>query len=57
VTLDLDAGWLRFYLNDKRCGQGFTEGVQRRSTIYDMPVRTTRWRCCCGGACGKSVIS
>jgi hypothetical protein len=27
VLLDLDAGWLRFYHNDKRCGPGFTEGV------------------------------
>jgi hypothetical protein len=27
VLLDLDAGWLRFYRNDKRCGPGFTEGV------------------------------
>jgi hypothetical protein len=27
VLLDLDAGWLRFYRNNKRCGQGFTEGV------------------------------
>ena len=27
VLLDLDAGWLRLYRNDKRCGPGFTEGV------------------------------
>jgi hypothetical protein len=27
VLLDLDAGWMRFYRNDKRCGPGFTEGV------------------------------
>jgi hypothetical protein len=27
ALLDLDAGWLRFYLNGKRCGPGFTEGV------------------------------
>jgi hypothetical protein len=27
VLLDLDAGWLRFYRNDKRCGSGFTAGV------------------------------
>ena len=27
VLLDLDAGWLRFYRNDKRCGPGYTEGV------------------------------
>jgi hypothetical protein len=27
VLLDLDAGWLRYYRNGKRCGPGFTEGV------------------------------
>jgi hypothetical protein len=27
VLLDLDAGWMRFYRNDKRCGPGFTVGV------------------------------
>jgi hypothetical protein len=27
VLLDLDAGWLRFYRNNTRCGPGFTEGV------------------------------
>jgi hypothetical protein len=27
VLLDLDAGWIRYYRNDKRCGPGFTEGV------------------------------
>jgi hypothetical protein len=27
VLLDLDAGWLRFYRNGKRCGPGYTEGV------------------------------
>jgi hypothetical protein len=27
VLLDLDAGWLKFYHNDKRCGPGWTEGV------------------------------
>jgi hypothetical protein len=27
VLLDFDAGWLRLYRNDKRCGPGFTEGV------------------------------
>jgi hypothetical protein len=27
VLLDLDAGWMRLYRNDKRCGPGFTEGV------------------------------
>jgi hypothetical protein len=25
--LDLDVGWLRFYINGIRCGPGFTEGV------------------------------
>jgi hypothetical protein len=27
VLLDLDAGWLRFFRNGKRCGPGYTEGV------------------------------
>jgi hypothetical protein len=27
VLLDLDAGWMRFFRNDKQCGQGYTEGV------------------------------
>jgi hypothetical protein len=27
VLLDLDAGWLHFYRNDKRWGPGYTEGV------------------------------
>jgi hypothetical protein len=27
VLLDLNAGWMRFYRNGKRCGPGFTEGV------------------------------
>jgi hypothetical protein len=27
VLLDLDAGWLRYYRNGKRCGLGYTEGV------------------------------
>jgi hypothetical protein len=27
VLLDLDAGWLRFYRNGKRCGPGFAGGV------------------------------
>jgi hypothetical protein len=27
VLLDLDAGWMRYYHNGKRCGPGFTEGV------------------------------
>jgi hypothetical protein len=27
VLIDLDAGWLRFYRNGKRCGPGYTEGV------------------------------
>ena len=28
MLLDLDAGWMRFYRNGKRCGPGFTEGVK-----------------------------
>ena len=27
VLLDLDAGWMRFYRNGKRCGPGFTKDV------------------------------
>ena len=27
VLLDLDAGWLRFFRNGKRCGPGYTQGV------------------------------
>jgi hypothetical protein len=27
VLLDLDAGWMRFYINGKRYGPGYTEGV------------------------------
>jgi hypothetical protein len=27
VMLDLDAGWVRFYRNGRRCGPGFTHGV------------------------------
>ena len=27
VLLDLDAGWMRYYRNGKRCGPGFTQGV------------------------------
>ena len=27
VLLDLDAGWMRYYCNGKRCGPGYTEGV------------------------------
>jgi hypothetical protein len=27
VLLDLDAGWMRFYRNRKRCGPGYTDGV------------------------------
>jgi hypothetical protein len=27
VLLDLDAGWMRFYRNRKRCGPGYREGV------------------------------
>jgi hypothetical protein len=39
VLLDLDAGWLRLYRNDKRCGPGFTEGVTgplvRAAKLFD----------------------
>jgi hypothetical protein len=28
MLLDLDASWMRFYRNGKRCGPGFTEGVK-----------------------------
>jgi hypothetical protein len=39
VLLDLDAGWMRFYRNDKRCGPGFTEGVTgplvRAAQVYN----------------------
>jgi hypothetical protein len=27
VLLDLDAGWMQFFRNGKRCGPGYTEGV------------------------------
>jgi hypothetical protein len=27
VLLDLDAGWMRFYRNGKRCGPGYMEGM------------------------------
>ena len=27
VLLDLDAGWMRYYRNGKRCGPGYTKGV------------------------------
>jgi hypothetical protein len=38
VLLDLDAGWMRFYRNGKRCGPGYTEGVTgplvRAASLY-----------------------
>jgi hypothetical protein len=40
VLLDLDAGWLRYYRNGKRCGPGYTEGVTgplvRAVQLYQM---------------------
>ena len=39
VLLDLDAGWMRFDRNGKRCGPGFTEGGRDGAA----------------GACGASV--
>ena len=45
VLLDLDAGWLRFYRNDKRCGPGYTEGVTgplvRAAQVYGGGVMLT----------------
>jgi hypothetical protein len=45
VLLDLDAGWLRFYRNGKRCGPGFTEGVTgpllRAAQVTDAGQRLT----------------
>jgi hypothetical protein len=45
VLLDLDAGWLRFYRNSKRCGPGFTEGVTgpllRGVEVYKAGVKVT----------------
>jgi hypothetical protein len=45
VLLDLDAGWLRFYRNSKRCGPGFTEGVTgpllRAAQVYRAGAKVT----------------
>jgi hypothetical protein len=45
VLLDLDAGWMRFYRNGKRCGPGFTEGVTgplvRGSGLYHAGEKVT----------------
>jgi hypothetical protein len=45
VLLDLDAGWLRFYRNNKRCGPGFTEGVTgplvRAAQLYHTGEKAT----------------
>jgi hypothetical protein len=39
VLLDLDAGWLRFYRNGKRCGPGYTEGVTGPLVRAAQPCR------------------
>ena len=45
VLLDLDAGWMRFYRNGKRCGPGFTEGVTgplvRAAQLYGTADKLT----------------
>ena len=45
VLLDLDAGWLRYYRNDKRYGPGFTEGVTgplvRAAQFYNTGNKVT----------------
>jgi hypothetical protein len=45
VLLDLDAGWLRFYRNSKRCGPGYTEGVTgplvRGVQVYQAGAKVT----------------
>jgi hypothetical protein len=45
VLLDLDAGWLRFYRNSKRCGPGYTEGVTgplvRAAQVYKAGAKLT----------------
>jgi hypothetical protein len=41
VLLDLDAGWLRFYRNSKRCGPGYTEGV---TGPLVRAAQVVRWR-------------
>ena len=47
VLLDLDAGWLRFYRNRKRCGPGYTEEWRDHwCAPRTSAKRVTRWRCC-----------
>jgi hypothetical protein len=45
VLLDLDAGWLRFYRNGKRCGPGFTEGMTgplvRATQVFKAGAKVT----------------
>jgi hypothetical protein len=45
VLLDLDAGWLRFYRNSKRCGPGYTEGVTgplvRAAQVFKAGAKVT----------------
>ena len=45
MLLDLDAGWMRFYRNCKRCGPGFTEGVTgplvRAAQLIDIGDKVT----------------
>jgi hypothetical protein len=45
VLLDLDAGWIHLYRNDKRCGPGFTEGVTgplvRAAELYHKGDKVT----------------
>jgi hypothetical protein len=42
VLLDLDAGWMRFYRNDQRCGPGYMEGITgplvRAAQVYISTV-------------------
>ena len=40
VLLDPDAGWLRFYRNNKRCGPSFAEGVTGRRWCVPYSVQT-----------------
>jgi hypothetical protein len=45
VLADLDAGWMRFYRNGKRCGPGFTEGVTgplvRAAELFQKGAKAT----------------
>ena len=54
VLLDLDAGWMCFYLNGKRCGPGYTEGVTgplvRRVSFQRQQGGCAAW---CGGPGGR----